>query len=97
MKATRTTPRGRRPAASPAARRRGGNSGIENSTHQIATLMNDSRMTATASGSPNVAGLTIQARFNSSSSPLPKKPTAKRPSRRASSCSGLATWGSRES
>ena len=47
-------------------------SGIEKISHQTATLTNDSLMAATVSGRPNVAGLRIQARLTSSSTPPPR-------------------------
>jgi hypothetical protein len=47
------------------------NSGIENTSHQTATLTNESLIAATALGSPNDAGIRIHSRLTTSRMPPP--------------------------
>ena len=47
-------------------------SGIENSAHQTATLMNDSLIAATVPGMPNASGIMIQSRLKMSTIPPPR-------------------------
>ena len=70
---------------------------MENTSHQTATLTNDSRIAVSVSGMPKLVGIRIHNKLMTSRSPPPRYPIAYAAVDTRSISSGRAMCGSSES